>query len=101
MNQKNSVIVSDFNGLLRAFSPLIMGEKSEIENLYDIWKMGAPTPDSIILDVKNYRPEEHNQSYGRVKKVIPTLWLEKWLTDLATRRGIPLSSMEVKNILEG
>ena len=93
----NGMIVSDFKGLLKAFEPLIMGQQRWINDLYDIWKMGAPTPDSIIRNPKAYNPE-HDIT---VKRVIPSLWLYKYLRELANTRGIPLSDAEIKIILEG
>lgn len=74
-----------------------MGEKRHIADLYDIWKMGAPTPDSIIRNPKHYNPEIDNS----VRRIIPLYWLRTYLTNLAASRGIPLSREEVTIILEG
>lgn len=91
------MLTTDFKGLLKAFEPLIMGERKYVNDLYDIWKMGAPTPDSIIRNPKHYNPEIN----GSVKRIIPTIWLYKFFSDLAARRGIALSKAEIRQILEG
>lgn len=89
--------MTDLNGLLKAFEPLTMNQRRHVADLYDIWKLGAPTPDSIIRDPKHYNPEKDTT----VKRIIPTIWLYKYLRDLAGQRGIPLSDSEIKVILEG
>lgn len=74
-----------------------MGQKRYENNLYDIWKMGAPTPDSIIRDPKHYNPEYDTT----VKRIIPMQWLYPFLKDVADARGIQLSYLELKETLEG
>jgi hypothetical protein len=91
----SGMIVSDFNDLLKAFDPLIMGERRYMSNLYDIWVMGAPSLDSIILDPKHYNPEINKT----VKRIIPTSWLKPYLRELASSRGIPLGEHEISSIL--
>jgi len=78
-----------------------MGDRREVELLYDIWEKGAPTLDSAITDVKHYNPEKATKEYGYVKRIIPSGWLKAWLRDISAKRGIPLSDVELDSILEG
>jgi len=90
------MITTDFKELLRAFNAFGLS-RGEVNDLYDVWKLGAPTPDSIIRDPKHFNPEHDNT----VKRVIPTEWLRPVLKNLADKRGINLTEELAEAILYG
>lgn len=87
------MLTTDFNELLKAFDHLSLSG-AEQARLHDIWKMGAPTPDSIILDPKKY-DERH---VNTVRRIIPSVWLHPFIKEIAARRGIPLTQSELDTI---
>ena len=93
------MLVVSYNDLLRAFRWLINDNKGLKADLYDIWSKGAPSPDSIIRDVKHYRPDVDDPKTGVVKRVLPIAWLKPFLKSAANRNGIPLSDTEIYQIL--
>ena len=56
--------------------PLTIGYAWGVNTIYDLWKIGAPTPDSTP---------------GNEKRIIFPGQLMKWLEDVLTRQGRPLS----------
>ena len=72
--------------------------RAEQARLHDIWKLGAPTPTSIIRDIKNYDERKGNEA---VKHIIPTAWLQPFIQEVSDRRGIPLSKNELNTITNG
>lgn len=56
--------------------PLTIGYAWGVNTIHDLWKIGAPTPDSTL---------------GNEKRIIFPGQLMKWLEDVLTRQGRPLS----------
>ena len=56
--------------------PLTIGYTWGVNTIHDLWKIGAPTPDSTP---------------GNEKRIIFPGQLMKWLEDVLTRQGRPLS----------
>lgn len=56
--------------------PLTIGYAWGVNTIHDLWKIGAPTPDSTP---------------GNEKRIIFPGQLMKWLEDVLTRQGRPLS----------
>jgi len=87
------MIVTSYKDLSTAFDHVILS-RAESARLHDIWRMGAPTPDSIILDLNSY--DERNIS--TVKRIIPESWLQPFVKEIAATRGIPLTKQELISI---
>ena len=89
-----------FVELLEALAPLHLHEKAYVDRLHDVWKQGAPTPDSIIRDPRAY--DERKRQPGNVEKriVFPTP-LAQWVVETSTARGMPLTMRQALNMVNG
>ena len=87
---------TNFNDLLKAFNHLGLS-RAEQARLHDVWKLGAPTPDSIIRDPKTYDERRVNT----VTRIFPGSWLHPAIREIADRRGIPLTQSELDVITNG
>lgn len=67
--------------------PLHMNVKADVDRLHDIWKMGAPSPDSRVLLPRGYDPRKQQAGAYEARLVLPTV-LRRWIEETATRRGI-------------
>lgn len=82
------------------FAPLHMGVKKYVDGLSDIWKMGAPSPHSIIRNPKGY--DERKVQPGNVeKRLLMYIPLAQWIVDVSTERGMPYTLKQAMNILMG
>src|SRR5688572_4992993 len=89
-----------FRQLRDAFMMLHLGDMSMIADLHDVWKQGAPSPDSIIRHPKEY--DERKRQAGNVEKrlILPTV-LMGWILTASQKRGIPFSAAQAAALLEG
>lgn len=71
--------------------------KADVDRLHDIWKMGAPSPNSRVLTPKGYDPRVDGTQLGNyeARTVFPTP-LSKWLMETSARRGIPMSEADAR-----
>jgi hypothetical protein len=93
-------IITTFHELAAALEPLHQGDKADIARLHDIWKAGAPTPDSIIRNPKNY-DERKRQAGNRERRIVFPTALVQWVQDVSTRRGFPYNEKQALALLEG
>lgn len=93
-------MICTFRQLMAATWLLHMGERRYVDNLMDIWKLGAPTPNSIIRDPKNYDPRRASVGNYEARIVFPTA-LAKWIADVANERGIKLDLSQAYNVAMG
>lgn len=93
-------IICTFHELAAALEPLHQGDKADISRLHDIWRLGAPTPDSIIRNPKDY--DERKRQRGNLEKriVFPTT-LVQWIQDVSARRGFPYNEKQALALAEG
>ena len=89
-----------FVELREALAPLHLHDKAFVDRLHDVWKQGAPTPDSIIRDPKGY--DERKRQLGNVEKrlVFPTP-LAQWLVEVSAARGMPYTMSQALKIVDG
>ena len=89
MNEKKKrqpPVFMTWRALYAALHPLHMDIKADVDRLYDIWKIGAVTPNSIIRNPKGY--DQRLQQAGNFEARI--VWfgpLSRWVVDVTTRRG--------------
>ena len=84
-------IICTFRQLARATLALHQGERRYMDTLHDVWKLGAPTPNSRIMRPKNYDERLRQRGNYEARIVFPTA-LAKWIIDVATARGIPIDA---------
>lgn len=77
IDQKYPPLILTYQQLHAVLYPLTMGYKWGENTIHDLWKIGAPTPDSTI----------HNE-----KRIVFPSQLMKWLTDVLEKRGEPLDT---------
>lgn len=89
-----------FVDLRNAFYPLHHGDHDMVSDLHDVWKAGAPSPDSIIRNPKEY--DERKRQAGNVEKrlILPTL-LMGWIVNASNKRGMPLSAAQAAALIDG
>jgi hypothetical protein len=89
-----------FVDLYGMFAPLHMGVKKHVDTLSDVWKMGAPSPTSIIRNPKGY--DERKVQPGNVeKRLLMYIPMAKWITEVSAERGMPYTMRQALNMLEG
>lgn len=72
-------LIVTFQELRSILEPLTVGYAWGESTIADLWRLGAPTPNSII------------GTHGERRIVFPTQ-LAKWLEDVLQRQGIPLDA---------
>ena len=89
-----------FYDLATAMRTLHMWDTRYIDTLHDVWKCGAPTPDSIIRNARGY--DERVPQRGNVERriVLPTK-LATWIVEMSALRGYPYTFRQALNIATG
>ena len=100
MIQAGKPLVVTFVELRDALTPLHLGRKPWVDSLHDVWKQGAPSPDSRILAPNGY--DERRTQAGNVEKrlVLPAP-LAAWIVQVSAARGIPYTLGQALSIVEG
>ena len=93
-------ITCTFLQLAGATLALHQGDKQWLASLHDVWKMGAPTPNTRIMNPTHYDPRYHQAGNYEARIVFPTA-LAKWIRDCAQARGIPLKMTEAFSVAMG
>jgi len=95
-------LVCSFRALADALAPYHRWERHWVDSLHDIWKQGAPTPDSIIRTPRGYDERKDQRKAGNFERriVFPTP-LAQWLQQVTRARGEPLAWRQCLNIVEG
>jgi hypothetical protein len=95
-------IVVTFYDLKRALAPLHQYVKADVDRLHDLWKLGAPSPDSRILIPAKYDERLNQKAMGNYEKriVFPTA-LATWIQDVSARRGFPYTFQQALAIVLG
>jgi hypothetical protein len=78
-----------FRALAAALEPLHLWNKADVDRLHDIWKMAAPSPNSIIRNPTGYDPRLRQLGNVEKRLLLPTP-LGQWVVDVTTRRGEPM-----------
>lgn len=89
-----------FRELRDVFAPLHLFDPVMVDDLHDIWKMGAPTPDSIIRDPREYDERRRQPGNFEARLILPTQ-LMKWILSATAKRGMPISAAQAAALLEG
>lgn len=79
-------IITPFWKLMLAFASLHGYEQRHIDTLHDVWLKGAPAPNSILRNPKDYDPRYLQEGNYEARIVFPSL-LARWITDVAQQRG--------------
>ncbi len=83
-----------------AMMPLHQNVKADVDRLHDIWLLGAPTPNSRILNMAIYDPRLLQAGNYECRIVFPTQ-LAKWIVDVSARRGYPYTWEQAINLTQG
>lgn len=100
MLQSGRPIIATFVDLAAATAALHMNERRHLDTLHDVWKKGAPTPDSIVRDPKDY-DERGTQVGNHVKRIVLPTMLASWIQDVSAARGMPLDYRQALNMAHG
>ncbi len=100
MIEAETALVVTFADLRDALAPLHLGRRPWVDSLHDLWKLGAPSPDSRIFVSLGY--DERQRQPGSVEKrlVLPTP-LAQWIIQISAARGIPYTFAQAMSILAG
>lgn len=93
-------LVLTWRELWEIMLPLHQREKAVLDSLHDIWKQGAPSPDSRILRPTHF-DERLPQAGNVVKRLVLPTPLRKWIVEVSARRGYPYSDAQAAALLAG
>lgn len=98
--EQGKPLIATFVELRDALASLHMNQKTWVDGLYDIWRKGAPTPDSIIRNPRGY--DERKRQLGNIEKriVLPTP-LANWIMQVSAARGTPFSFKQAMRMVNG
>ena len=94
MSQKKPTvkpIICSFPRLLYALRALHMNNAVHVDTLHDVWKMGAPTPQSRTL-LKRY-DERVVQAGVQIERIVFPTKLGEWMREVAKERGMEFNSL--------
>jgi hypothetical protein len=93
-------LILSWRELAEVMSPLHLWEKGDVDALHDIWKFGAPSPQSRILVLKNYDERKAQAGNFEARIIFPKM-LTKWIIDVAFKRGIAMTEMQAIALTQG
>lgn len=86
-------IICTFHELSRALRSVHLGVKADVDRLHDVWKMGAPTPGSRVLQPKIYDPRVPQGHLGNFEaRIVFPSALAAWAQDVLQRRGAAITT---------
>lgn len=93
MINQTKPLICTFMQLSAALAPLHLWNPGYVADLHDVWKKGAPTPNSIIRNPKDYDERKQQAGNYEARIVFPSL-LAQWIENVATARGIPCTPQQ-------
>ena len=96
--QKHKPMFVTWRHLWASLYPLHMNIKADVDNLHDIWKRGAPSPRSRVLLPAGYDPRVQQPGNFEERLMLFTT-LGKWVSDVTTRRGSPMTLNDAVEML--
>lgn len=94
----NDVLICTFRELAYSLKVIHQWRKADVDRLHDVWKRGAPTPDSIVRNPKGYDPRKNQPGNVEKRIVIPNA-LSEWVADTATRHGQAISPTDAVQLV--
>lgn len=94
-------IVVEFWKLTFVLRSIHKYRKADVDRLHDIWKLGAPSPDSRVLTPKGYDPRVNQlltMGNREQRTVFPTQ-LQKWLKDIIMQDGLAISDEDALKLV--
>lgn len=95
---KADVLVLTWRELVYSLKAIHQWRKADVDRLHDIWKQGAPTPDSIVRNPVGYDPRI-NQAGNVEKRIVLPTPLADWVRDVATRSGLAISPADAVQLV--
>jgi hypothetical protein len=84
----NQPIIITFYHLSFALKAVHLFNTADIDNLHDVWLMGAPVPNSRVMQPKIYDPRIPQIKLGNYEaRIVFPNALSKWIQDVLKRRG--------------
>lgn len=93
-------LICTFRELVDAMQALHLGDKAMIAELHDIWKYGAPIPQSIIRNPRHYDERKQQPGNYEARIVFPSK-LAAWIMATSAKRGFPYSFRQSLNLALG
>lgn len=90
----------EFWQLEAAMHPLHLGNPALVDRLHDVWKLGAPSPDSFNFEPAHF-DERKPSEQGRVRRLILPTALAAWIVEVSAARGFPYTPRQALNLVEG
>lgn len=97
--KQEAPIICTFYELAVSLQSLHLWNKADLDRLHDVWKIGAPTPDSRLLDIKHYDPRKV-QAGNVEKRIVFPKKLGEWIADVGRQRGIEMDSRDAANLIK-
>ncbi len=86
--------------LCLAMAALHLFEKADVDALHDVWKFGAPLPESRVLNPVGYDERKAQRGNYEARVVFPMM-LAKWIMDVSNRRGFPYNEAQAIALTQG
>lgn len=96
---KEKPFICTFYQLAYALRSLHLYLKPEMDRLHDVWKMGAPSPQSRILNPKIYDPRIPQYGNYEARIVFPTA-LSNWIKETGAHQGIEMSLKDARKLVK-
>ena len=89
-------IFVSFYELAAVFADLHLQNQAMLDRLHDVWKQGAPSPESVIRNPRGY--DERKRQPGNVeKRLLLPVPLANWICEASAARGMPLTARQAAN----
>ena len=92
-------LICTFRELAQVTHALHQNDRGWLDNLHDVWMMGAPTPNSIVRDPKHYDPRLKQKGNYEARIVFPTA-LAKWVISCIQTRGFNMTIEQAFDVID-
>lgn len=92
-------IVCSFRALAFALQSVHRWNGPDVDRLHDVWKMGAPSPSSRVLNPVGF-DERKVQAGNKVERIVFRGPLGAWIQDTAGRNGLSVTAQEALILVE-
>lgn len=90
-----------FYELSEALAPLHQWRRADVSRLHDVWKLGAWTPDTVVLTRTFDERAPLKPEQGVVRRIVLVEPLAQWIVETARARGIGVSLEAARLIASG
>lgn len=91
---------SSYRELAVAMYPLHMGDQAELDKLHDIWRMGVPSPNSMVTSEHVRRGYDERRD-DNIRRLLMPRQLIAWMVDASAKRGMAFTWAQAYSLFNG